>query len=58
MFLNFEPGDYVINPNKKDWGVGQIQSMIKSKITVNFENIGKVVINSKEIYLEKINKFE
>ena len=52
MFLNFEPGDYVINPNKKDWGVGQIQSMIKSKITVNFENIGKVVINSKEIYLE------
>ena len=58
MFLNFEPGDYVINPNKKDWGVWQIQSMIKSKITVNFENIGKVVINSKEIYLEKINKFE
>ena len=58
MFLNFEPGHYVINPNKKDWGVGQIQSMIKSKITVNFENIGKVVINSKEIYLEKINKFE
>ncbi len=58
MFLNFEPGDYVINPNKKDWGVGQVQSMIKSKITVNFENIGKVVINSKEIYLEKINKFE
>ena len=58
MFLNFEPGDYVINPNKKDWGVGQIQSMIKSKNTVNFENIGKVVINSKEIYLEKINKFE
>jgi len=58
MFLNFEPGDYVINPNKKDWGVGQIQSMIKSKVTVNFENIGKVVINSKEVYLEKINKIE
>jgi len=58
MFLNFEPGDYVINPNKKDWGVGQIQSMIKSKVTVNFENIGKVVINGKEVYLEKINKIE
>jgi len=58
MFFNFEPGDYVVNPKKKDWGVGQIQSMIKSKVTVNFENVGKIVINSKEVYLEKINKIE
>ena len=58
MFFNFEPGDYVVHPNKRDWGVGQIQSMIKSKVTVNFENAGKVVINSKEVYLEKINKIE
>jgi len=32
--------------------------MIKSKVTVNFENVGKIVINSKEVYLEKINKIE
>ena len=58
MFLNYEPGDYVINPKDQSWGIGQIQSIIKNKVTVNFENVGKKVINSKEIILEKINKFE
>ena len=58
MFLNYEPGDFVINPNKKDWGVGQIQSIINNKITVNFENAGKRVINAKEVFLEKVKKNE
>mgnify|MGYP001355995415 CR=1 FL=1 len=58
MFLDYEPGDYVINPNKKSWGIGQVQSIIDNKITVNFENVGKKVINGKEIILEKINKIE
>ena len=58
MFLNYEPGDYVINPKYKNWGIGQIQSIINSKVTVNFENVGKKVINSNEIILEKINKIE
>ena len=58
MFLDYEPGDYVVNPQNKDWGTGQIQSIINDKITVNFENVGKKVINSKEIVLEKINKIE
>ena len=58
MFLNYEPGDYVINPGNKDWGIGQIQSVINNKDTVNFENVGKKVINSKKIILEKINKIE
>ena len=58
MFLNYEPGDFVINPRNRSWGIGQIQSIIKSKVTVNFENAGKKVINSKEIILEKINKIE
>ena len=58
MFLNYEPGDYVINPKNKTWGIGQIQSIIKNKVTVNFENAGKKVINSKEIILERINKIE
>ena len=58
MFLNYEPGDYVINPSNKSWGIGQIQSVINSKVTVNFENVGKKVINSNEIILEKINKIE
>ena len=58
MFLNYEPGDFVINPQNKSWGMGQIQSIIKNKVTVNFENAGKKVINSKEIILERINKIE
>ena len=56
MFLDFEPGEYVINPNEKDWGIGQIQSVINNKITVNFENVGKKVINAKNIELEKYIK--
>ena len=58
MFLDYEPGDYVINPNKKDWGIGQIQSIINNKTTVNFENVGKMVINNKLIILDKIKKIE
>ena len=58
MFLDLEPGDFVKNPNNMDWGVGQIQSIINNKITVNFENSGKKVINAKEIILEKVNTIE
>ena len=56
MLLDFEPGDKVINPDNKEWGIGQVQSMINEKITVNFENVGKKVINSNNIKLEKFNK--
>ena len=58
MFLDYAPGDIVINPKNRSWGIGQIQSVIKNKVTVNFENVGKKVINSKEINLERINKIE
>ena len=58
MFLNYEPGDFVFNPKNRSWGTGQIQSIINNKVTVNFENVGKKVINSNEIFLEKMNKIE
>ena len=58
MFLNYEPGDYVTSPKYKSWCIGQIQSIINNKVTINFENVGKKVINSNEILLEKINKIE
>ena len=58
MFLDYEPGDFVTNPNNKDWGIGQIQSIINDRITVNFEDSGKKVINAKEVILEKVNKIE
>ena len=58
MILDFEPGDKVVNPTNKEWGIGQVQSIINEKITVNFENTGKKVINSKNIQLEKYKKNE
>ena len=56
MILDFEPGDKVVNPNNKDWGTGQVQSIINGKVTVNFENVGKKVINSEIIQLEKLSE--
>ena len=54
MHIDFEPGDRVINPANKSWGIGQIQSIIGSKVTVNFENSGKMVINVEIVALEKL----
>ncbi|MDA7572798.1 DUF3553 domain-containing protein [Candidatus Pelagibacter sp.] len=56
MIVDYEPGDKVTNPNNKNWGIGQVQSIINGKVTVNFENVGKKVINSDMIKLERINK--
>ena len=54
MILDIEPGDKVVNPSNKDWGIGQVQSIINGKVTVNFENAGKKVIISSKIELEKV----
>ena len=55
MLIDFEPGDYVKNPDNMSWGTGQVQSIIGNKVTVNFENCGKKVININNVRLEKIN---
>ena len=54
MILDFEPGDKVFNPANKDWGIGQVQSIINDKVTVNFEKVGKKVIKAENIELKKI----
>ncbi len=51
---NLSPGVYVVNKKNVDWGVGQVQSVINEKITVNFENCGKKVVNIKKIQLKII----
>ena len=55
MILDYEPSDKVVNPLNKEWGIGQVQSIIKDKVTVNFENVGKKVINAQNIELMKLN---
>ena len=54
MIIDYEPGDKVTNPNNKDWGIGQVQSIINRKATINFENVGKKVINTELIRIERI----
>jgi hypothetical protein len=56
MILDYEPGDKVTNPANKDWGIGQVQSIINGKATINFENVGKKVINLDIIKLERFDK--
>ena len=46
------PGDFVRHPERPDWGLGQVQSMIGHRITVNFENAGKVLIDGNVVALE------
>lgn len=46
-----EPGAFVSHPDRPDWGLGQVQSAIGLKITVNFENAGKVVIDGSRVQL-------
>ena len=54
MIFDFEPGDIVFNPANKEWGIVQVQSIIKDKVTVNFQNAGKKVINAENIELKKV----
>lgn len=46
------PGQLVRNPEHPEWGLGQIQSAVQGKVTVNFENCGKVVIDANLVALE------
>ena len=55
MLFAYETRDQIYNPFNKDWGIGQVQSIIKDKVTVNFQNVGKKVINAENIKLKKIN---
>ena len=47
-----EPGQWVRHPGQPDWGDGQVQSAIGERVTVNFAEGGKVVINARVVSLE------
>lgn len=55
MQFEFVPGALVINPAEPDWGLGQVQSAVGIKVTVNFENMGKIVVNTAVVVLEVID---
>lgn len=53
-YVFLEPGSLVRHPDCPDWGLGQVQSRISHRITVNFENAGKIVIDGRIIALTPV----
>ncbi|WP_281982153.1 DUF3553 domain-containing protein [Thalassorhabdomicrobium marinisediminis] len=51
----YEPGMIVEHPDRPDWGKGQVQSSVAGKVTVNFQNAGKVVIDTAAITLRVVS---
>lgn len=47
-----EPGMWVRHPGQPGWGIGQVQSVAGDRVTVNFEDAGKVVVNTANVSLE------
>ncbi|MEL6640167.1 MAG: DUF3553 domain-containing protein [Pseudomonadota bacterium] len=50
-----EPGMLVINAEAPEWGIGQVQSNIGGKLTVNFREEGKVVLDGAKVMLEIVH---
>jgi hypothetical protein len=48
------PGDFVRNPDRPEWGLGQVQSVVGTRITANFENAGKLAIDGTAITLQRV----
>lgn len=58
MLHNIVPGSLVRHPSQSDWGLGQVQSIDGTRITVNFENAGKHLINGNVINLVAVKEDE
>lgn len=54
MAAILEPGMVVRHPGQPDWGLGQVQSCIGHRVTVNFEHAGKVVIDLRQVELTPV----
>lgn len=50
-----EPGQRVRHPTQPDWGLGQVQSVDGERVTVNFENAGKVLVNARVVALDLVD---
>ncbi len=48
---SLEPGQRVCHPDRPDWGIGQVQSAVGSRVTVNFEHAGKVLVELRQVPL-------
>jgi hypothetical protein len=55
MNAMLEPGMLVRHPEAPDWGRGQVQSNIGGRVTINFENEGKQVIDGRRVLLVPVH---
>ena len=55
MSAELVPGTLVRNPAAPQWGVGEVQSAIGNRVTVNFEHAGKLLIKVDQVDLEVLN---
>ncbi len=55
MQSEFTPGVWVVSPGRPEWGLGQVQSAVGDRITVNFEHAGKVVVVTAHVPLEAVD---
>jgi hypothetical protein len=53
--MAIEPGDWVRHPLQPGWGLGQVQSAVGPRVTVNFEHAGKVFVNTSVVTLELVD---
>ena len=53
-----EPGQWVRHPGQPGWGLGQVQSAIGARVTVNFEHAGKLLVNTDVVVLEVVDPDE
>ena len=56
--LFFALGDFVIHPDQEEWGPGQVQSIVGTNVTVNFEHAGKQMINCQIIHLVRVTSHQ
>ena len=54
MQAKLTPGTLVRHPTEPDWGLGQVQSVIGDRVTVNFEHAGKLLINASVVALQAV----
>jgi hypothetical protein len=52
---SYEPGQFVRHPGAPDWGLGQVQSVAGHRVTVNFAEAGKVLVNTAIVALDVVD---
>ena len=55
MTADLSPGVFVRAVEAPEWGLGQVQSIIGTRATVNFEHRGKVVLDLRSARLEPVD---